>query len=559
MRNGLICALVVAGSICAAFPVAEMGFDDDWSYIKTAQVFAQTGHLVYNGWATAMLGWHVVWGALFIRLFGFSFTVVRLSILPIAMATVFLFHSILLRFEVNPRNAVIGTLTLGLSPLFLPLAASYMTDVPGILVTLLCLYLCQRALAADRSKATIAWLCLAVASNLIGGTVRQIAWLGALVMVPSTGWLLRKRRGVLLGSSLLWVISAASVFVCMRWFARQPYSLSEPIIFNHAGVVNHTYIELMSVSLCLLLLVYPILSAWLPEMRWLNRADLIQTAGIILLLSFFKWSTRMPWLPNVIQEEFAATKADLYARMPPPLFLPAWGQKVISLLLIATAWILLKHLRGKLGLPSKNERFQAESWQDVLWLLGPFGLSYFVLIVYRPLVFDRYLLPLVAVAIICLLRLHQERIADSLPAISVAVLAIFAILAIGGTHDWFAWNRARLAALSELRASGVPRVEIQGGVEDDGWTQIRDGGYINDPRLKVPKGAYHPHIHLPAVTADCSFDFAPYTPAIYPKFSTVFPKMWCLAPSKYPPVNYRMWLPPFKGTIYIQEIPDRSG
>jgi hypothetical protein len=556
MRNGLICALFVAACVWAAWPVSEIGFDDDWSYIKTAQVFAQTGHLVYNGWGSPILGWQVFWGALFIKLFGFSFTVVRLSILPIAVATVFLFHTILLRFGVNPRNAVLGTLTLGLSPLFLPLAASYMTDIPGMLVTLLCLYLCQRAIAASSSRITIAWLCLAVASNLIGGTARQIAWLGALVMVPSTGWLLRKRRGVLPASFSLWVVSLASVFVCMRWFARQPYSVTEPLIFNHGGLVIQIYVELISAALCLLLLVYPILAAWLLEVRLLNRAAILQTASIILLLSFFEWTTRMPWLPDVMQEEFAATRTDLYSLSPPPLFLPAWGRKVVSLLVIATAWILLKHLRGKLRPPVTSDAIQAKCWQDILWLLGPFSLSYFVLIVYYLAIFDRYLLPLMAVAIICLLRLHQERIAGSLPAISVAVLSIFAVLAIGGTHDWFAWNRARLAALGEIRASGVPRTEIQGGLEYDGWTQIEDGGYINDPRLKVPAGAYHPDIHLPAVAAECRFDFAPYTPAIHPKFSTVFPKMGCLAPSRYPAVIYRTWLPPFHGTIYIQEVPD---
>ena len=91
-RNGLVCALVVAGCI------------------KTAQVFAQTGHFAYNGWTAPMLGWQAIWGALFIKVFGFSFTVVRLSILPIAMATVLLFHAILLRFGINERNAALGAL-----------------------------------------------------------------------------------------------------------------------------------------------------------------------------------------------------------------------------------------------------------------------------------------------------------------------------------------------------------------------------------------------------------------------------------------------------------------
>jgi hypothetical protein len=138
---------VTAGAVLASWPFAEMGFVDDWSYVKTAFVFARTGHLVYNGWATAMLGWVIPWAALFIKLFGFSFTVVRLSTLPLSMASVYLLHASLVRFGITPRNAIVGALTLGLFPLFLPLASSYTTDVPGLLCILLCPYLCQRALA----------------------------------------------------------------------------------------------------------------------------------------------------------------------------------------------------------------------------------------------------------------------------------------------------------------------------------------------------------------------------------------------------------------------------
>ncbi|HKO13800.1 MAG TPA: glycosyltransferase family 39 protein, partial [Acidobacteriaceae bacterium] len=177
-RNGLLCALLVAACLWVAWPVSNMGFLDDWSYAHIAKVFAANGHLIYDRWSTPMLGWQIVWGALFIKLFGFSFAILRVSMLPIAMATVFLFHQVLLRFGVTARNAVIGTLTLGLSPVFMPLADSFMTDIPGLLVILICIYFCQRAMESTRTRAAILWLVLAAGSNVLGGTVRQIAWLG---------------------------------------------------------------------------------------------------------------------------------------------------------------------------------------------------------------------------------------------------------------------------------------------------------------------------------------------------------------------------------------------
>src|SRR5487761_1620022 len=97
-RNALFCVLTV--TVCALLtnPIANMPFSDEFSYDKTALEFARTGHVIYNAWATAMLGWLIPWGALFIKIFGFSFNVTRFSMLPIDMACVYLFHQILRRF-----------------------------------------------------------------------------------------------------------------------------------------------------------------------------------------------------------------------------------------------------------------------------------------------------------------------------------------------------------------------------------------------------------------------------------------------------------------------------
>lgn len=565
-RNGLICAFVFAACLWATYPVAEIGINDDWSFIKTAQVFSQTGHFVYNGWSAMPLGWLVLWGALFIKLFGFSFTVLRLSILPIAMATTWLFHAVLVRFGISSRDAVLGTLTLGLSPLFMPLALTYMSDIPGLFVIVLCLYLCQRAVAASSSKSTIGWLCLAAATNVLGGSVRQIVWLGALVMVPSTGWMLRRRRGVLLTSLLLWVISAVSIFACLRWYARQPYALPEPILEGHpfdavpAHEALHLCLMIIGSVLCLLLVIFPILIAWLPKARRLSYVALLRIAGIILAWGVFQGITKwtMPWLYLIINTQFAAVKTGQGLPVE-PISLPMWAREAISLLVIAAALVFVEYLfqNGRTsGL--KDKAAEITCWQKICWLLGPFTLSYFVMLMpraYHEILVDRYLLPIMPIAIICLLRVHQQWITPSLPTLSLVTLALFSLLAIGGTHDWFAWERARLAAIDEIRASGVPRTAIQGGFEYDGWTQIDGGGYINDSRLKVPAGAYHPA--PPSKTPkECRLDFAPYTPAIHPKFTVAFPKVWCLEPSKYPPVSYSTWLPPYKGIVYVQKIPD---
>ena len=124
-RPALLCAFVLLLCALATHPVAEIGMNDDWSSVQSARVLAQTGHVVYNGWATAMLGWQLFLGALFAKLFGPSFTAFRASTLLVALLTAFLAHRTFVRSGVNSRNATIGTLALVLSPLFLPLAITF--------------------------------------------------------------------------------------------------------------------------------------------------------------------------------------------------------------------------------------------------------------------------------------------------------------------------------------------------------------------------------------------------------------------------------------------------
>ncbi|MEO6805813.1 MAG: glycosyltransferase family 39 protein [Edaphobacter sp.] len=165
----LLCALALLTCAFAAWPFAETGIVDDWSYIRTAQILAQTGHIVYNGWATAMLGWLLPSAALLIKVFGFSFTVARMSILLVSVATAFLLQRSFVRASLKDWNATLATLTFVLSPLFLPLSVIFMTDVPGILAIVLCFYGCLRALQAATTRTSAAWIIFAALTNAMGG------------------------------------------------------------------------------------------------------------------------------------------------------------------------------------------------------------------------------------------------------------------------------------------------------------------------------------------------------------------------------------------------------
>src|SRR5271156_695872 len=85
--NVSVCMLALLFCVLATRPFVSMGVVDDWSYIWTARVLADTGHLTYNGWGAMPLGWLAYLGALFIKIFGFSFTIVRSSMWVVSLLT----------------------------------------------------------------------------------------------------------------------------------------------------------------------------------------------------------------------------------------------------------------------------------------------------------------------------------------------------------------------------------------------------------------------------------------------------------------------------------------
>jgi len=130
------CALVLIPCYFLVRPTAEIGIADDWVYIRDALNVAHTGRISYSGGETPMLGWQLYVGALFIRLFGFSFTTVRFSTAVQAMATAFLLQRIGVRAGLRSWNAALVTLIFILSPLYFPYAFTFMSDVSGVLCIL---------------------------------------------------------------------------------------------------------------------------------------------------------------------------------------------------------------------------------------------------------------------------------------------------------------------------------------------------------------------------------------------------------------------------------------
>ncbi|MGC9198734.1 MAG: ArnT family glycosyltransferase [Acidobacteriaceae bacterium] len=282
----LLCSLAVLLCELISRPYAETGICDDGPYILMARHLADTGHIVFNGWAAPMLGWQLYLGAAFVKLFSFSLTTVRMSTLLVAVVMAWLLQRTMALAGINERNAMLGTLAFVLSPLYLMLSVTYMSDIFGLFAVVICLYGCLRALQASTDRAAIAWLCFAVATNALFGTARQIAWLGLLVMVPSALYVLGLRGGRRARQKLLWAGGAATttgglfIFACMQWLRRQPYSIPEHLM-GHGGSGLNLLSAFLHTVLGFPFLLLPLAILFVPDLcKDLRRS--VKAAAIVL-------------------------------------------------------------------------------------------------------------------------------------------------------------------------------------------------------------------------------------------------------------------------------------
>jgi hypothetical protein len=439
------------------------------------------------------------------------------------------------------------------------LSVTFMTDIPGLFAIVLCLYGCLRALQARTDRATIAWLCFAVLTNALCGTSRQIAWLGILAMLPSTLWLLRARRRVFVTGAAATLAGALFILASVHWFALQPYSIPEHLFFSTLPVA-HTLWQLADAFLDIPFLLLPIAAVFLPQLRK-------SPPRILALLSLlFAAYLFLALYPSHLRGsfQFEPTMGDWvcwhgiyessYLKGAPPLFL---HQAARLLLTIAAFGGLLGLIASLTQFPSAQSHAPAipagtaPSWKHLGILLAPFTLVYTLLLIPRAATYflvDRYLLGLLLVALLCLVRFYQDRVAPRLPLASILLVAIMAIYGIAVTHNNFAFYRARIALADELRADGVPDTSVDNGWEYNLGTELQHADHINDSRITIPARAY---VSVPKpVLATCSWAFD-YFPHIHALYGVAFQPNVCNGPAPFAPVHYSRWPYRTPGTLYV--------
>jgi hypothetical protein len=553
----------VAIAFFLTWPFAQLPFSDDWSYAFTARRLAQSGHLTYNGWATAAIIPQAYCGALIIRIFGFSFTALRIGSLPFAMAAAAICYLLARRAALAPGPAVFASMTMGLGPMFLPLAASFMSDVPGLMFMLLSLYALLRCGESSAPVGQLSWLAIGALTALLGGMDRQIVWIVPLAIVPYLMIVHRRSAGFLGAAGAAWIIVLLGAVATERWFNAQPYAVPEPPLGESLKTVLKEPRRLWQTVLALwlttsllalpaMLLAGPIALRGLLA-RWKGPRGLMALTLLMLaawLLFRFPRFVEMPWLGNMLTAQGVLGKVELLGRRP--TVLPRWFRQGIGAVVWTLTAIILADRVG--ALPHTREaveRFvrRLANMRLAAICIAILAAAYTVALLSRAgreMVFDRYTLPLAPFLAIAMLLWWQNA---PMPAgmrrltwrIATVALGLYAVYAVAGTQEVFALARARVEAMRRLQAVGVPPTDVDDGIEQMAWTQLEVVGHINNPDIRNPPGAYHAgEGYTPSITSVFQVEASPD-----PRKSSIF----------LGDVEYFSLLPPFHRQIYIYRAP----
>jgi hypothetical protein len=513
-------------------PLADLPFSDDTAYSFMALNLARTGHLAYNGWETAMLVLHAWWGALFIKLFGFSFNCLRFSTIPFSLASVGFCYLLVRRAGLQPPSAAFVTLLFGLSPLFLPVSVSYMTDAPALFFMFASLYSLSRAAESSPQSQTLSWLLFGTSLGFLGGTGRQTVWLVPLLVLPYLAWQRRTQKWLVFSSLTAWILVAVGVAAMLSWFNRQPYAIQQPSVFKELqlallrplwelNIAARFLLMLLLVSLpaALPLLVRTFLETWRGSRgrKFIVAALLLGVAAAIL---FHPSLASIPWVANTLNWEGINGDAPLPGR-PKVLIQPV--RMVVAISVYIVVCILAGEITSLRTLVRRASRpfVNPSGGQFTLAAMSIVSVVYFALLILRGIdfdVFDRYLLPILpwAATILLLWFASDDRakpiLSRTMP-FAWALLGIMALYGIAITQDIWALARARVSAARKLESAGIPRTAIDAGFEYNAWTELLLSGRLNSRLVLNPPGAYRPGLsQTPSVLPLYRLEYEPTPP-----------------------------------------------
>jgi hypothetical protein len=487
---------LVLFTVALVSPKGNFPLNDDWVYTKSMQSLMETGNTGGHPFAAALTISQMYWGALFCKVFGFSFTTLRVSTLVLGFVGAWATARAALLLGLNRWPAVFCGALIFTSPFVLNLSYTYMSDVPFMTFCALCGLFYLRALHTP-SAAAIAWGSLFGSCALLS---RQFGGLMPIPLVASAGLFVlqgryRVSKSMVAAFAGVWFLGGLA-FLFFRYTKAPGLEMPIPdaphsIALRGVNTIHYAATALTYLGLFLIPLAPAYAAVALRTKGQWSKGRIVALFILCAAVSACLWTNGLRRLPqidigNMLYDLGVGpmTMSDTY------LGLTSWiplrlgrGWWLFTLAAVLTAGLLLLRawecvvaaLRYEPGNPDADRRARMSLflliWGAIM-IACPWN-------PWLPRIFDRYF---VGAIVPLLLFLVDQTFLGKKPFVTrfavVAGLLIYAF-SLASLHDYFAWNHARWAVIAELQDQRhISANHIDGGFEFNGM-------YTSDEFMKL--------------------------------------------------------------------------
>jgi hypothetical protein len=465
-RSGFGRADIVALAVIAApfaigwalvAPWSNVPVIDDYAYAWSVEHLLKSGQLLISDRSSIYPIFPILWGALFARFGGFSFAVLRLSTVVVAVVGCWALYLLLRELAFARRVALLGALTVALYPVYFAVSFTFMTDTAFVALSIVSMYYYVSGMRRDRPSrlwlgglfATFAFL-----TRQVGVALPVAALVAADRQMPSWSAVRRFWLPLLTGAAVIGAL----------WFAL-------PAIFGHLPVIDGRVESLQwwflvprqdyldwNVKL-LWIVTFPLAPLLLAGP--MRRRQVLLVAGLAVLLWFGARILLGAPVTPLINGQIWSLQEILVTRshFPGDVTPSAWSARVTPVLTIVGAIVLALFL---VGLPSLRRIDR----RAVRFIVAA-GLLHFVAINLTWAYYDRYYLVLMPT---CLLIAAAPLTGVRLRTwAAVVVLAVWAVFSITGTRDMLMTSQVCADLVRDLEEQGVPPFDIDAGYASNGW------------------------------------------------------------------------------------------
>ena len=472
----LILLIIILGYIIVN-PIGEYAIDDDWIFVKSLQHLHQEGEIKILAWNPMSLVSLLYWGLPFTKLFGFTFTITKISVVVLLYLECLAMIAILKKMMASKELILLVCLTLIFNPLHFFHSFLFGTDIPTLAWGSIALFFYLSALPRVDQKRQFGCLFVGSLFAALSFLTRQngilypfafflfmLLWFPAKLKSFSfmtTAFLIPLATAIGFQYWYIQIHGPTEAYLKSTSSIASWVSQTSPVLF-----CSWLYFFLIYIGFFIAPLALSMPLGWLhfkPSKQWMGFGLFSIFVVIMFLLITLYAGILFPYFPNKLTP-FGFLSPNEVIVGNRPVLLGIRVSWIVSLLCILGLLVFaLELLHSKDGSGELPFRRSTRRLMSVLLILQ---LGY--LFATAKMLYDRHLLILLPTVLVLF--------ASAIPVPMVlsklkffALLIPLALYSIVGTHDLHAISKTAFSAGQRLINSGIDPMWIDGGVAFDGW------------------------------------------------------------------------------------------